>query len=97
MEIPLQNLVEAAVNDMNLEQLYSACPNHVSANVVHKAIYRELAVTYFMVRVNVFCRQTMEQYRQRQKVNTKDGEAIVPQDDWQVFLGPFFSVIIMHI
>ena len=40
MEIPLQNLVEAAVNDINLVQLYSACPNHVSANAVHKkAIY----------------------------------------------------------
>ena len=68
-EIPLQNLVEAAVNDINLLQIYSACTNHVSANAVHKkAIYHELALTYCMVRVNGFCRQTMEKFRQRQNV-----------------------------
>ena len=68
-EIPLQNLVEAAVNDTKLVEIYSVCTNHLSENAVHKkAIYRELAVTYFMVRVNGFCRQTMEKYRQRQNV-----------------------------
>ena len=71
MEIPLQNLVEAAVNDINLVQIYFPCSNQVSANAVHKkAIYRELAVTYFRVRVNGFCRQTVEQYRQSSTTKT---------------------------
>ena len=68
-QIDLQNLVQTAVNDASLLTLYNGCVSDVSATSLRKDdMFKELTLIYFMVRVNGFCRQTMEQFRQRHRV-----------------------------
>ena len=68
-QIDLPNLVQTAVNDASLLTLYNGCVNDVSATTLRKNdMFQELTFIYFMVRVNGFCRQTMEQFRQRHKM-----------------------------
>ena len=68
-QIDLQNLVQTAVNDASLLTLYNGCVSDVSATSLRKDdMFKELTLIYFMVRVNVFCRQTMEQFRQTHRM-----------------------------
>ena len=68
-EIPLPDLIQTAINDTSITKLYDSCVSNISVITSRKnSMFRELASIYFMVRVNGFCRQTMEQYRQRHKM-----------------------------
>ena len=68
-QIDLPNLVQTAVNDASLLTVYHGCVNDVSATTLRKNdMFQELTFIYFMVRVNGFCRQTMEQFRLRHKM-----------------------------
>ena len=68
-QIDLQNLVQTAVNDASLLTLYNGCVSDVSATSLRKDdMFKELTLIYFMVRVNGFCRQTMEQFMQTHRM-----------------------------
>ena len=58
----LPDLIQTSVNDALLLNLYTGCENDVSAITSrNNDTFHELTFIYFMVRVNGFCHQTMEQ------------------------------------
>ena len=58
----LPDLIQTSVNDALLLNLYIGCENDLSAITSrNNDTFHELTFIYFMVRVNGFCRQTMEQ------------------------------------